>query len=155
VFADDDIGDILSYSVSSNTNEKIVTAKITGTDLTLSFSNEFTGLSQIIIKAASNGKEAQSKFNVEVNIPTGIGPLDDETDAFVYPNPTEGDIHIKFENIPEHGTWINTYNESGKLIIRSLIKNNEEILNLKGNVPGAYFIQIVQKKPKTYKVILK
>ena len=155
VFADDDNGDILSFSVGSNTNEKIVIAKIVGTDLTLSFSKEFTGLSQIIIKANSNGKEAQSKFKVEVNFPTGIEPLDDETEALVYPNPTDGDVHIKFEKIPEYGTWINVYNESGRLITKSLIKNDEEILNLNGYVPGIYFIQIAQKKPKTYQIILK
>jgi len=155
VFADDDQGDILSFSVSSNTNNKIVTTKIAGTDLTLSFSKELTGLSQIIIKASSNGKEAQSKFNVEVNLPTGTELIDDDSEVLVYPNPTEGDVYLKFDKIPEKQTWINVYNESGKLIIKSLIETNEEILNLNGYVPGVYFIQIAQQKPKTYKVILK
>ena len=155
VFADDDQGDLLSFGVASNTNDKIVTTKIAGTDLTLSFSKEITGLSQIIIKASSNGKEAQSKFNVEVDVPTGIDPINDDAEVSVYPNPTDGDVHIKFEKIPEYETWINTYNESGRLIIKSLVRNNEEILKLDGNVPGIYFIQIAQKKPKTYKVILK
>ncbi len=155
VFTDDDQGDILNFSVASNTNDQIVTAKITGTDLTLSFSKEITGLSQIIIKASSNGKEAQSKFNVEVNIPTGIDLIDEDTQVLIYPNPTVGDIHLKFEKVPKNGIWVNIYNASGRLIIKSLIKSNEEILKLGSYSPGVYLIQIAQLKPKTYKVILR
>jgi len=155
VFADDDSGDILNFSVTSNTNDKIVTAKITGTDLTLSFSKEYSGLAQILITTTSNGKVAQSKFNVEVNIPTGINLPYDDAEVSIYPNPTEGEVHLKFDRIPENGTWINVYNETGRLITKSVIKSNEENLNLKGYVPGIYFIQIAQKKQKTYKIVLK
>ena len=155
VFADDDPGDVLNYSIATNTNDKIVTAKISGTDLTLSFSTEFTGLSQILIKATSNGKEAKSKFNVEVKIPTGIELPNDDYEVLLYPNPTKGDLHLKFDRIPEYGIWVIVYSELGILITKSLIKSNEENLSLKGYVPGIYFIRIDQKKPKTYKVILK
>ena len=154
VFADDDQGDILNFSVTSNTNNQIVTAKITGTSLTLSFSTQYTGLSQILITASSNGKEAQSKFNVEVKIPTGINLPEDNMQVLIYPNPTKGDVHLKFDKIPETETWVNVYSESGRLITKSLIKDNEEILNLSGNAPGIYLIQIAQKNQKTYKIIL-
>jgi len=155
VFADDDRGDILNFSVASNTNNKIVTTKITGTDLTLSFSKEFFGLAQIIIEGTSNGKVAQSKFNIEVKIPTGIELPYDDAEVSIYPNPTEGDVHFKFDRIPKNGTWINVYNETGRLITKSLIRSDEENLNLQGYVPGIYFIQIVQKKQKTFKIVLK
>ena len=155
VFADNDQGDILNFSVTSNTNGQVVAAKITGSELTLSFSTQYNGLSQITITASSNGKEAQSKFNVEVKISTGIGLPDEDNGLLVYPNPTEGEIHLKIDRISKDGIWINVYNESGKLISRSLIRNNEENLNLKGNVPGIYFIQIDQKNKKAYKVVLK
>ena len=155
VFADDDPGDVLNYSVAANTNDKIVTAKISGTDLTLSFSTEFTGLSQILIKATSNGKEAKSKFNVEVKIPTGIELPNDDFEVLLYPNPAKSDVHLKFDRIPEYGIWVAVFSGSGILITKSLVKSNEENLSLKGYVPGIYFIRIDQKKPKTYKVILK
>ncbi len=155
VFADDDQGDIMNFSITSNTNEKIVAAKISGTVLTLSFSAQYSGLAQILITAASNEKEAKSKFNVEVKIPTGIERPYDEAEVLIYPNPTEGDIQLKFDRIPEKETWIRILNESGKLISKSLIKSNEVNLSLKGYVPGIYFIQIVQKNPKTFKIILK
>ncbi len=155
VFADDDKGDILNFSVTSNTNDKVVTAKITGTDLTLSFSKEYFGLAQIILTATSNGKVAQSKFTVEVKIPTGIEMPYDDTEVSIYPNPTEGDVHLKFDRIPEDATWINVYTETGRLIMKSLIKSDEKNLDFKGYVPGIYFIQIAQKKQKTFKVVLK
>ncbi len=154
VFADDDQGDILNFSINSNTNDQIVTAKITGTNLILSFSAQYTGLSQILITASSNGKEAQSKFNVEVKIPTGINLPEDNMQILIYPNPTKGDVFLKFDKIPETETWINVYSESGKLISKSLIKDNEENLNLSGNAPGIYIIQIAQKNAKSYKIIL-
>jgi hypothetical protein len=145
----------MNFSITSNTNEKIVAAKISGTVLTLSFSAQFSGQAQILITAASNGKEAKSKFNVEVKIPTGIELPYDDAEVLIYPNPTEGDIQLKFDRIPKKETWVKILNESGKLISKSLINSNEVNLSLKGYVPGIYFIQIVQKNPKTFKIILK
>ena len=155
VFANSNQGDILNFSVASNTNDQIVTAQIAGANLTLSFSKESTGLSQIVIKASSNGKEAQSKFNVEVNLPTGINYLDHNPEVLIFPNPTEGDIHLRFKEIPENETWVYVYNTSGKLILKSLITNAEEIIKLNGYTPGVYLIQIARPKLKTYKVILR
>ena len=155
MFADDDLGDILNFSVTSNTNDKIVTAKITGTDLTLSFSIQYNGLAQITITASSNGKDAKSKFNVEVKIPTGIELTDDVTEIMMYPNPTQGDIRLKLNQIPEKETWITVFSESGRIITQKQIKSNEENLSLKGCAPGIYFIQIAQDKQKTYKIIRK
>jgi hypothetical protein len=155
VFANSNQGDILNYSVASNTNDKIVTAQIVGANLTLSFSKESTGLSQIVIKASSNGKEAQSKFDVKVNLPTGIDHVDYNPEVLIFPNPTEGDIHLRFKEIPENETWVYVYNTSGKLILKSLITDTEEIIKLNGYAPGVYLIQIARPKLKTYKVILR
>lgn len=75
VFADDDITDILEYSVTSNLNEQVVIARITNTTLTLTFSKINAGKSELIITASSNGKSVQSKFSVEVKLPTAIDPV--------------------------------------------------------------------------------
>ncbi|MDP2337610.1 MAG: PKD domain-containing protein [Bacteroidota bacterium] len=155
VFADYDPSDVLVYSVSSNSNEQVVKATLAGSNLTLSFSTENTGLSDIVISATSNGKEVQSRFKVEVKIPTGINPLIDITDVQIFPNPTQGNIQLKFSQIPKAGTWITVSDISGKIISRSLADNLEENLNLKENPSGLYFIRIDQKMPKTYKIVLK
>jgi len=154
VFADDDILDVLAYRVVSNTNDKVVTATITGTNLILSFSAENVGLSEITISAGCNGKEVQSKFNVEVKIPTGIDPIADSQDILVYPNPTKGKVLIRFNQTPKADTWITVYSLTGNVISKSLAEKKEESLNLKGNSPGLYFININSKGSKTYKIVL-
>jgi hypothetical protein len=97
VFADDDFGDVLSYNVSSSTNELVVLANISGSDLTLDFSSENIGQSMIEITASSNGKDVYSRFTVEVNIPTGIDPISDIADIKIYPNPVTYELIIEFE----------------------------------------------------------
>ena len=155
VFADDDFGDVLIYSVTSNTSDLVVEAKITGSDLTLDFSNLNIGLSEIVVSASSNGKEANSKFKVEVNIPTLIDPLGENSqEILIYPNPTKGEVKLTFSQLPKTGTWITVFDITGKLIFKSMADNKEEYLNLKGNQVGLYFIKIDQKIPKAYKIVL-
>jgi hypothetical protein len=154
VFADDDVSDVLSYSVSSNSNVQVVTAIITNSILTLSFSTLNTGNAEITITASSNGENVQSTFKIEVKLPTGISRLSDDTDVQVYPNPTSGNVQLKFSNTPEAGTWITVYSISGEIISKSKAENKVEYLNLKGNAAGSYFIRIDQKSPKTYKLVL-
>lgn len=155
IFADDDIGDVLSYIVTLNSNVQVVTAKITGFDLTLSFSTENTGLSEIEITASSNGKEAKSKFMVQVKIPTGINPIISEQKFIVYPNPTSGKIKVTFERIPQNGTYLTVNDVTGKTILKQFIHNKEEWIDLKGNPPGIYLIKANLNNMKVQKVILK
>jgi len=154
VFADDDVNDVISYSVNSNSNDLVGNAKIANSILTLSFSTVNTGIAEIVIMASSNGKSAQSKFKIEVKLATGIDPLINNEDIQVYPNPTKGKVSIKFNKAPKTGIWITVIDFSGKLILRSVAENAEEHLNLTGNPPGLYMIKIDQKTPKTFKIIL-
>jgi hypothetical protein len=154
VFADDDLGDVLINTVTSNTNNQVVTAKITGSQLTLSFSTVNIGTSQIEITASSNGKVAKSQFTVEVTSPTGIDPLSNEVDVQIYPNPTNGKVQINFGQTPAAGIWITIYSITGKVVSKSLADNKDVSVNLIGNPVGLYFIKIDQKTPKTYKIVL-
>jgi hypothetical protein len=155
VFADDDLGDVLSYTITSNTNNQVATAKITGSDLTISFSTENIGLSEILITASSNGKEAKSKFKVEVKIPTETDPMINDQKLMVYPNPTSGKIKIVFDRIPQNGTFLTVNNVDGKAVLKQYIQNKEEWIDLNGNPPGLYLIQTNLNKIKVQKVILK
>jgi hypothetical protein len=154
IFADDDFGDVLSYSVTSNSNNQVVQAQITGTDLSISFSAENNGSSEIVITASSNGKEVHSTFKVEVKIPTGIDQLQNIADIQFYPNPTKGMIQMKFNQTPETGTWVTIYSISGNIVYKSLVKDKIENINLNSNPVGLYIIKVDQKTSKTYKVIL-
>ncbi len=154
VFADDDFSDVLIFSVTSNTNDQVVTATITGSGLTMHFSSVNIGSSEIVIAASSNGKEVISKFTVEVNIATVINSLSNDSEVQIYPNPTKGLVQLRFKNIPIPGSRITVYDLTGKIIYKSLVVNKTESLNLNGNPIGLYFIKIEQKNPKTYKLVV-
>jgi len=155
VFADDDVTDVLNYSVTSNTNDQVVDAQIANSVLTLSFSKVNTGTADVVITASSNGREVQSKFKVEVKLPTGINDVVDNEAIQVYPNPTSGKVQIKFSSTPKADTWITVIDIYGKIILKLKAEGRDENLNLSGNSPGLYFIKIDQKIPKTFKLILK
>jgi phage-related protein len=154
VFADDDPDNTLTYSVKSNTNNKVVESKISGSDLILSFSPENTGSSEIMIVASSNGKEAHSKFEVEVKIPTSIDFANEAEEILIYPNPTKGQVQLKFNHIPESGSQITVFSILGKVIFQTPIVKKEQTFSLNGNQPGIYFIKIGKKLPQTYRLVL-
>jgi hypothetical protein len=155
VFADDDLGDILSYIISSNTNIQVVTTKISGSFLSLNFSTLYTGSSEIVVTANSNGKEVTTKFNVEVKIPTGIDPFESYQDLKMYPNPTTGKIKLVFDKIPLSGILVTVNDITGKICLKQPIREKESWIDLSGNVPGIYFIKTDQENFKAQKVILK
>ncbi|MCX6327378.1 MAG: leucine-rich repeat protein [Bacteroidia bacterium] len=155
VFADDDPEDVLIYSVTSNTNDLVVTAIITGSNLTLDFSSVNVGSSEIVITASSNGKEASSKFEVEVKIPTGIDPMMSNQKMIIYPNPTSGKVQVVFDRIPQSGTSLTVKDVNGKTILKQLVQNKEVWIDLSRNSPGVYLIQTNINEIKVQKVILK
>jgi hypothetical protein len=154
VFADDDFGDVLIYSVISNTSDQVVEATISGSNLTLDFSSVNVGTSEIVITASSNGREVSSEFKVEVNIPTQIDLLSVDANVKIYPNPTKGLIKIEFSQKPKVGTMITIYSISGKMIGNLEVAGKNEFINLSELPRGIYFIKIDQKNPKTYKVVM-
>jgi hypothetical protein len=155
VFADDDKTDQLSYTLLSNSDSQIVTPQVIGSKLVVSFSKEKDGKAEVIITASSNGKTAESKFKVEVKIPTGIDSPGNNPDIKVYPNPTDGLVFIQLPKAESGGTRISVYNEAGKLIFIKQAYSTDEQLNIGNLVPGIYFIQIGAENSKTVKIILK
>ena len=145
---------IISYTVTSNTNEQVVIAILNGSELRFSFSKESAGISEILITAISNGKEIKATFKVEVKYPVGIQPLVDKLDMMIYPNPTRGELHINLTGITPIGTKLSVYNTSGKVIYKSLITSFGETINLQGNPPGVYFIKIGEKVNEIFKIVL-
>ena len=155
VFTDSDINDVLSFAVTSNSNNQVVNPTINNSVLTLNFSSTNTGTSDIVITATSNGKDVQSKFKAEVKLVTGIDALIDAENIQVYPNPTKGNVHIKFNNTPKTGSWITVCTISGKVVFKTMAGNKEVNLDITGNPPGLYLIKIDQETPKTFKIVLK
>jgi hypothetical protein len=154
IFADDDPGDVLEYTILSNTNPEVVTGTINGTILILSFSNEIAGSAEITIGASAKGRTAISKFLVEVKNPTGVDPIRFDYDLRIYPNPTNGIIHLDFQRIPEPNAWMLIYDSSGRMMQRKIVREKNESFTFDNQPPGIYFIKIDQKNSKTHKIIL-
>jgi hypothetical protein len=153
VFADDDIGDVLIYTVISNTNELVVESTISGYNLTLDFSNVNIGLAEIDVTASSNGKEVHSKFTVEVNIPTSFDPQkENSSELIIYPNPTIGPVNLSLSQMLTKGALISIYNLSGTLIYQSLITEKDNSIDLSGFPAGIYIFNMDQKKYKLIKL---
>ena len=119
------------------------------------FAGDHSGVSDNNITARSNGKEANSKFKVEVKIPTGLNSMISNQNMMVFPNPTTGKIKVVFEEIPQNGTILTVTDETGKTILKQNIQNKEEWIDLNGNPPGLYLINSNLNNMKVQKVILK
>jgi hypothetical protein len=87
VFDDIDLGDVLSLSVWSNSNPDLVTASIAGTELTLAYASDQSGVAEIIVRAEDGeGEWVEDSFTVTVDpvndfAPTVIDPILDLTVA--------------------------------------------------------------------------
>jgi len=77
-----------------------------------------------------------------------------DADVLIYPNPTTGEVHLKFNNQSDANSWITVYNSLGSMISKIQTADKEQTINLYGNPAGIYFIKIDQKTSKTYKVVL-
>ena len=74
VFEDPD-GDALTLTVVANSNASLVTATVTGTQLTLDFQPNQHGVARITVRATDpGGLSADAFFTVTVSASTPIGP---------------------------------------------------------------------------------
>jgi len=155
VFKDDNPGDILQFSVLSNSNNQVVSATISSNELTLIFSANQAGNAEIVISAISNGKQATLKINVEVKNLTEAQSIASEPEIQLYPNPTSGTIKLNFRKSPKSGTKIFVFDLTGKLLLRKDANNEIEELDLNTFRPGTYLIRIGDQTQKTYTVVKK
>lgn len=155
IFADDDLNDVLSYCITSNTNEQVVKTEVSGCYLTLSFSSQQTGKSEMVITANSNGKEVSYKFNVEVKIPTEINSFARDQKLKVFPNPTNGKVKVKINQTQQISKELIVTDIKGRPILRKVIHEKEEWVDLTGHEPGTYLIKINSDNTIVQKVILK
>jgi hypothetical protein len=83
--------------------------------------------------------------------------IDDIYESFglsVYPNPTAGKVNLIFGEIPEDATY-SLYNNSGSLMLKGKVTDQNTSVSLEGNPTGTYIIVVKDAKGKTanYKII--
>jgi hypothetical protein len=80
------------------------------------------------------------------NIVLGIHDLNDISNVELYPNPTEGDIHIKFNAFQSEKFAVAITDITGKLISTSYIAskegNNLIVVPTDGMASGTYFVKL-------------
>lgn len=73
-----------------------------------------------------------------------------KSDILIMPNPSSGEFYVKFAVPNKNSCDVNVYDVSGKLVFKQLCNlnenNNELKVNLKGVMPGIYFINITDKE---------
>ena len=136
--ADDDDASI-TKSVKSNSNTAIVTASISGNDLTLSFIADATGEAEIVIEGVSNGKAVTDTFTVTITPVTGI---ENTTIAGVvfYPNPSNGIFRVKTES--GDICSIKVFNVNGTLVYLNEHYASDNEIDISNQPVGQYFISI-------------
>lgn len=78
-----------------------------------------------------------------------------DANILLYPNPTDGLISIVFNEMKGEKTII-VSNASGKAIYEDSFRDDQAEIDLSGNTPGIYFVQVVSNdKSVVTKVILK
>lgn len=154
-FADDDANDVISFAVNSNSNSKIVIAKLDSSNLILSFSVSEIGMAEISITAMSNEKQVTSKFQVNLSFPTGNDIVREKNGFQVYPNPSGGEFQIRFNSKPANGEKLLISDLSGRIVISKKVTNEIELIDMMGFSSGVYLLKTTTPGSSVHKVILK
>ena len=89
------------------------------------------------------------------SLTTGIKPIINYKQLIAYPNPTLGRVKLILDQIPQSGTYLTVTDVTGRVILKQLMMNKEEVIDLQGNSPGIYLIRTNLPNSKVQKVILK
>ena len=87
--------------------------------------------------------------------PIGINEPGDDEIIRIYPNPTEGVLHV--ENTSKEELYLSIYSMTGQLVLERRIQSGTEVLNLGNMESGIYFIKYMTENQqlKTGKLIIK
>ena len=142
VFTDTDDDDInITKLVKSNSNEALVSANISGDEITLSFTDEVVGEAEIVIEAESNEKVVSDTFLVIVSAASSIEDPS-LTDIVLYPNPSNGVFKIKTDNAEKFG--IKVYSMQGILIYANDNYSNSVEIDISTQSAGQYILKLNQ-----------
>ncbi len=136
--ADDDDGAI-TKTVVSNSNDAIVTASITGNELTLSFVAEATGEAEITVEGISNGKSVAETFTVTINPATGMEEVS-FTDIVLYPNPSNGILRVN-TNLSE-SCEVRIFNMNGNMVYAENNYTGNKEIDISNQPSGQYILTI-------------
>jgi hypothetical protein len=92
------------------------------------------------------------------NLVLGINDLNDVNNVELYPNPTEGDVHIKYTALQNDKMNVVITDITGKVVTTSVVSSKEGsnliILPTDGMSSGTYFVKLGNNS-KSLKFVIK
>ncbi|MBI5541789.1 MAG: T9SS type A sorting domain-containing protein [Bacteroidia bacterium] len=76
-------------------------------------------------------------------------------DITIYPNPWVNHLNVKFNNIPSENTTLSVLDITGKVILQTITKENEFVINTEKLAKGLYLVKVENGKTVALKKITK
>ncbi len=151
VFTDEDNDDnAIIKSVINNTNTDLVTARISGNDLTLSFVANTYGVAEITVEALSNGKSVTDVFTVTVIEDIAV-EIVNNNDIMIYPNPSNGVFKIKTNS--DKASALRVYDIKGGLVYSSANYISDTEVNI-SKLPAGQYIVLVSSENEIFRQVI-
>ena len=131
-------GATLTYQIINNSDAELVNTDISGNSLTLSFTPERRGVSEVTIAATANGISVEDTFKVAVGSELGT----EENLLFtpkVYPNPASDFITIEAAS----GSHFRLFSSTGSLVMKGHTNDKKYTISLGNLEAGIYLLQII------------
>ena len=141
---DDDPDEDITYSIVSNSNTTAITATISNKILALVRNNDQQAEADVVIRATSDGQTVDFTVHVIINEVFGVDEI--TYNMSVYPNPSEGEIHIIVDNIEQFE--YNVFNIVGQNVMNGISDGREAHLDLSGLDKGVYFVTVFAENQK-------
>ena len=141
---DDDPDEDITYSIVSNSNTTALTATISNKILALVRNNDQQAEADVVIRATSDGQTVDFTVHVIINEVFGVDEI--TYNMSVYPNPSEGEIHIIVDNIEQFE--YNVFNIVGQNVMNGISDGREAHLDLSGLDKGVYFVTVFAENQK-------
>ena len=141
---DDDPDEDITYSIVSNSNTTAITATISNKILALVRNNDQQAEADVVIRATSDGQTVDFTVHVIINEVFGVDEI--TYNMSVYPNPSEGEIHIIVDNIEQFE--YNVFNIVGQNVMNGISDGREAHLDLSGLDKGVYFVTVFTENQK-------
>lgn len=152
VFTDVDNDDALIVkSVKSNSNDALITASISGDNLTLEYAPNTNGQATIVIEAISNNETVTNSFTVTVTPNTAIKEIS-AGNIVLFPNPSNGIFRIKLPTT--NNLELKIYSKDGKLIYSDNSYTDSNKIDISNQTAGQYFVNIYNGKTLITKSII-
>ncbi len=145
VFTDNNIGDILSYSVSAINPPAWMNIDIISDNINITGTpgENYIGITEAVLFATDLfGAEIADTFNIEVLEATAISsePTEEIRLYQIYPNPANSNITIESQILSSAS--IELYNLNGMKVLQQKITANKQIINISAYPVGMYTYKI-------------